>query len=169
MDRRVPYLDAARRKPAPQAVLVRLGFGISVAASVPFLSGCAPSSATAGVKRDEIVVSLPQEPNSPLKIDLGTIGASRLVEQPVVLQNCSNVPLTIARIEASCECLSFRGALGLLEPDKTIRATVVLDLRNDLEFKGLLGVEATGVDETGSPVFAAIVSTRVDPVQSRTK
>ncbi len=87
--------------------------------------------------------------------------ASRRIERSLLLENHSGFPITIARIDANCDCLTFQGALVTLESSRSARATLVVDLRDDPDFAGLLGVPVTGFDASGRAVFDAVICTRV--------
>ena len=162
MDLGTPFLDAIMRHrfAAASPARGRIASSVVLLAGVVLLGGCSPAAVPSSIE-EGIVLPLTSEPESPTKIDLGEMDASRRIERSLQLENRSRAPVTITRIDASCDCVSFQGALAALEPNQSTQATVVVDLRNDPDFKGLLGVEATGLDASGRQVFAAVICTRV--------
>ncbi|MEX2173425.1 MAG: hypothetical protein WD872_03630 [Pirellulaceae bacterium] len=144
----------------------RLVRGVSLLAWLALFCGCSSGDAAPGTRAEQIVIPLSAQSGSPTRIDLGQLDASRKVERLVLIENQSAAPRTIARIQASCECLSFRDALVVIEPNQTARATLVVDLTDDPDFAGLMGIQATGFDPAGQPVFAAVISIRASALES---
>jgi hypothetical protein len=126
-------------------------------------SGCFSAAASSNTAEEQIVIPVRINPDEPTQIDLGDMDVSRRIERSVLLKNIGNSPVSIARVDANCECVSVVGALVTIQPDQTASATLAVDLRDDPEFKGSLGVPTTGIDESGRPVFTAVVRTRVAP------
>jgi hypothetical protein len=78
-------------------------------------------------------------------------------------ENRTGENLRIARIEASCSCVKFENAIAVFEPRQSANITLVVDLRDDTEFRGNLGVPATGFDENGREIFTLVICIRVPP------
>jgi hypothetical protein len=124
--------------------------------------GC--SSTAASVTADggsTIVVPMGTKHDSPTRIELGNMDASRRIERSVLFENRSRECVTIARIKTDCECVRLEANSSRFEPNAKARGVLVVDLTGDPEFKGSLGVPVTGFDEFGREVFDAVVCTRV--------
>ncbi|MEX2176516.1 MAG: hypothetical protein WD872_19280 [Pirellulaceae bacterium] len=144
----------------------RLVRGVSLLAWLALFCGCSSGDAATSTRAEQIVIPITAESGSPIRIDLGQLDASRKVERLVLIENRSGAARTIARIDASCECVSFQNALVLIEPNESARAILVIDLTDDPDFAGLLGIKATGFDAAGEPVFAAVISIRAGALES---
>jgi hypothetical protein len=111
----------------------------------------------------EIVVRVDAPLGSPLTIDLGELNAERRIERPLLLENRSGADVTIARIDASCECVTLPGAQATIPARASTSATLIVDLTNDSTFQGTLGVPVQGFDSSGRQLFDLVVCTRVAP------
>lgn len=148
-----------RPSAAPLLFLWRARF----AALLIAVAGCSSSVARSSVDtdRDETIVRLTFDPESPTQIDVGNMSDSRRIEKGFVIENRCNERIKIAHMKTSCDCLTFEGVEAPLDPKEIARATLVVDLRDDPDFRGSLGINATGYDARGRTVFAAVVCTRV--------
>jgi hypothetical protein len=124
-------------------------------------SGCFSAAASSNTAEEQIVIPVGDNPDKATQIDLGDMDASRRIERSVLLKNISISPVSIDRVDANCECVTIVGALVTIQPHQTASVKLAVDLRDDLEFKGSLGVPTTGFDQGGRPVFSAVIRTRV--------
>jgi hypothetical protein len=145
--------------------------GIGVLISVPLLSvGCnrlTASRASTNPNR----ASEPDSANPALlvpssyKIDLGVVPQSGRREYAFLLQNPSELPVTLDKIETSCECLQVSLPRRFI-PAKT-KAVVVLrfDLGHDKEHQGKLAIEVKGYEVNRKLALALTVYVDTLPEQ----
>ncbi|MBW3596308.1 MAG: DUF1573 domain-containing protein [Planctomycetes bacterium] len=130
-----------------------------------FLTGCSSSSAsvTLGPETDELIVPVSLGLREPTRIEAGEMDDSRWLQRRLRLENRGDETIAIDRIDADCHCVTFENALVALKPGDSIEANLVIDLRDDRSFKGLLGVPARGFDAQDREIFSVVVCTRAPP------
>ena len=109
------------------------------------------------------VVPVTINPTDSIQIQLGDVPPAGRVEKSLRLENQSGEHVTVVRIDTDCECVTFSGALDRLKPNQKKDVSLVLDMAHEPEFQGLLGVPASGIDDSGRAVFKVVLFARIGP------
>jgi hypothetical protein len=92
---------------------------------------------------------------------MGKVQAGGCKEIAFSVTNPNDVPVAVARIEASCGCLKIELPTEILVPGQTVTGRARIDLATEAGFTGDLGIEVKGVDETGAVLFAVDMDVEV--------
>ncbi|MGC8642478.1 MAG: DUF1573 domain-containing protein [Isosphaeraceae bacterium] len=98
---------------------------------------------------------------SPDPIDFGVIRWARVPRAPLSLRNVRSDPLTIDRIETSCECVSVAPVPVEIGPRQTRVVSVSFDPSSEPGFEGGLAVRLTAYLSGGEVAFRTTVNARL--------
>ena len=124
--------------------------------------GCSPEPiASRGVVNQATVadstITLPP-------ISLGVLAPGRSVCTSASIRNPRSVPIIVDRVETSCECVRVSPRSMHIEPGQAAELTIMFDPSEAPEFRGDLGVEVVGWNESARAAFRAVVSLEVRAV-----
>lgn len=153
-------IEYERRRKAPWRAITRqpwrsalLLVGILVAA----VSGAVAVSRLQPPRTSGERVPVP----SPEAIDLGKLPPRTRVEKVIPIRNATDSPLEVATIRTTCPCLTIHINEPIIPPSGTVSAHAVLDLRDEPNFTGDLGIEVTATTEGGKVDLLACVKVKV--------
>jgi hypothetical protein len=95
------------------------------------------------------------------EIDLGDVRAGGCKEADFAVTNPESAPVSISRIDTSCECLTVDMRSQTLQPGETVKARAAIDMALKPEFAGGLALTAKALDADGKPLFAVVVNAEV--------
>ncbi len=99
---------------------------------------------------------IPSEP-----ISLGSLPPGGKASGSLTLKNVSSVPIRVGRIETSCPCLAVSPWPIRIEAGSGHPLTIAFDPASEPEFRGRLGIELKGLDDTGKVLFEGRVDLEV--------
>lgn len=97
---------------------------------------------------------------NPARIEMGEVAQGGRKEARFTLTNSGTRAIVLSRIETSCDCLSVDVPLRV-EPGEQVVGRVKLDLRDEPNFTGDLGIEIRGWNEASEKAFLVIAGVHV--------
>jgi hypothetical protein len=101
--------------------------------------------------------------DTPSVIDVGTIAAGGSAESELTLTNSTDVPISIARVRTSCECVSVVPSASRIESHKTQKVVAHIDLSDEPDFTGGLGPDIEFLDAAQQTRFRFTLRAAVRP------
>lgn len=96
-------------------------------------------------------------------IDIGVVFQGEIVQTNWWIRNQSDNPISIAKIEKSCECVDLNFTkIGVL-PGKKVLVQITYDAAKEPDFAGALQIEVVLSDESGNKIGLILVSVEVAP------
>lgn len=105
--------------------------------------------------------SLPLVP-SEANLNLGQVATGSQKSRAIWLTNRSAVPVEVAEVTSSCDCLKVELPERILAPGQKVEGRIELDLRKEAQFLGNLSIGVKGSGKKGEFVFAMEVRVAVD-------
>ena len=84
---------------------------------------------------------------SPKVVDAGVVFLGSTKEAVCFLTNKGPVPIAVAHVETSCNCLKVELPMDSIAPGETVTAGILLDLRRSSVYPGRFALEAHGYAE----------------------
>jgi hypothetical protein len=98
---------------------------------------------------------------TPEVINIGEVLAGGHKGANFFVTNPYTIPLSVARIKASCNCLKIELPTDVLVPGENVQGHAFIDLRAEPAFTGSLSMKAEGLDESGAVVLPIVVNVQV--------
>jgi hypothetical protein len=102
-------------------------------------------------------------------IDLGSIKQGQTKSFKILCVNDENDPIEIARYRSSCECVRLESLPLAIAPGGQEQVSVTVDLRDERDFSGELGVSLTCFGHEGDKLFMGALSFQVIPADESTE
>jgi len=87
---------------------------------------------------------------NPAVLDLGTLQHGESREGTVEIANPTDKAVAITKLESDCSCLKVVLDAKVIPPRGSVAARVVVDMREEREFTGRLGMSVRAWDSSGS-------------------
>ena len=94
---------------------------------------------------------------SPEAVEFPQVYQGQRAEAEVLVTNPSQAEIEIHTVETSCPCLTVNLAKNQIGKGETVPAIVVLDLAQEPNFIGSLGITAKGLSGTNQTVFQFLI------------
>jgi len=95
-------------------------------------------------------------------LSLGQVAPGSQKSLAFWLMNQSAVPVEVAEMTSSCDCLNVELPERHLVPGQRVEGGIELDLRKEPQFRGRLSIEVEGKDKSGQVVFTLVVKVDVE-------
>jgi len=104
---------------------------------------------------------------NPAVLDLGTLQHGESREGTVEIANPTDKAVAIMELETDCSCLKVVLDAEVIPPRGSVAARVVVDMREEREFTGRLGIPVRGYGTPDAKAFGFQVTVLVELSQAR--
>ncbi len=116
-------------------------------------AGCTPTQQPTHFAGTDIHVVLTPSKVSPIELDVGELACGGAWSGKLFFHNNAAHAISFASIDPGCSCLAITDLPETIDPHATAVSNIRLDLRDDPEFSGGLGIPVAGFDSRGRKLF----------------
>jgi len=128
-----------------------------VALLLPFVLGCGAASQT------DVIDVNPAGVSTQTRIDLGALQPATSLTHVVRVRNSSNTDAHLTGFRTSCECATIVPSHLSVKAGSDELCELIVDMRNEPNFTGQLGIEVDGYDESAKTILRLLALLDVRP------